>query len=160
MKTATTYSPVTYDCDFNWYHHGPYEAFIKSLASSGLDDRIQTLRAKIPYFPERLIEEVNLLIGKGIEPREAIKQFDDQSESPVSTITEGVWPGIAGIVMNDDSLKEYVFVLGFPDGSRGLLRKQAGVVLSEGQRAWVSLTDIQGLYEPLGRYDAGGRRVG
>ena len=62
--------------------------------------------------------------------------------------------------MNDDSLKEYVFVLGFPDGSRGLLRKQAGVVLKVGQRAWIKLTDIQGLYESMGKYDAVGIRIG
>jgi len=160
VYTVTTYSPVIYEYDFNWYHHGHYEEYIKSLGSRGLGGRIKVLRVQYPYFPERLIEETNFLIGKGIEPRESLKQHYDQPVSPISTITEGGWLGIAGIVVIDDPLNEYVYVLGFPDGSKGLLRKQAGVVFKEGQRAWVKLTDWQGLYEPMGKYYTEGLRMG
>jgi len=62
-------------------------------------------------------------------------------------------------VLIDDPLNQYVYVLGFPDGSKGLLRKQGGIVMKEGQRAWVKPTDWQGLYEAYGRYTACGKRV-
>ena len=126
MTTATNYNPITYESDFSWYYHDPYERFVNSLGFKGLGDRIEALRAQYPYFPERLIEEVNFLLDKGLDPREAIKQYDDQPATPGSRITEGSWPGIAGNVIIDDPLNEYAFVLGFPDGSHGVAKEARG----------------------------------
>ena len=159
MQTAITYSPVTYEYDFNWYHHGHYEAYIKSLGSRGLGGRIKVLRVQFPYFPERLIAEINFFLENEVDPRVEIKNFSDDSVSYNSAITEGDWNGIAGTIINDDPLNKYVFVLGFPDGSKGLLRRLGRIVLKRSQHAWVKPTDSMGLYDPFGLYNARGKRV-
>lgn len=117
------------------------------------------MREEHPYFPERLLSELNLLGDKDLNIHEIVRRIDLNLYSSRTPITSDNWLGISGMVAIEDPLNRYAYVLGFADGTRGLLRKKVGVAFKRGSRVWVEVTEWEGVYEPLGIYDDHGNRI-
>ncbi len=159
MSTVTNSGPVTYESDFSWYEHSAYEKAIAGLPIRGERGRIKVLRVQEKCFPERLIKEVNLLWKNGLNPKQLMEKHLDHSKQKDGRADDKKWPGISAVIVNDDPLNNWVYVIEFPDGSQGLLRRLGRIVLKRTQRVWIKLTDRPGFYDPLGEYDRRGERI-
>ena len=160
MSTTETYSgPITYESDFSWYEHASYEKAIEALPIRGERGRIKVLRVEEKCFPERLIKEVNFLWDNGLDAKQLVEKARDQSIPNKLGDNDMKWPGISAIIVNDDPLNNWVYVIEFPDGSQGLLRRLGRIVLKRTQRVWIKPTDRPGLYDPFGEYDRCGKRI-
>ena len=157
--TVTNSGPVTYESDFSWYDHSAYEKAIEALPIKGERGRIKVLRVQEKCFPERLIKEVNFLWDNGLDAKQLVKKNRDLSNHNNGRDAAQKWPGISAIIVDPNPRNNWVYVIEFPDGSQGLLRRLGRIVLKRTQRVWVKLTDRPGLYDPLGEYDRRGMRI-
>jgi|GEM_PF-2992266 len=142
MTIATNSGPVTCESDFSWYDHSAYEEAIQGLPIRGERGRIKVLRVQEKCFPERLIKEVNFLWDNGLDPKELVEKHCDPTKLNKTRADDKKWPGISAIVINDDPLNNWVFVIEFPDGSPILssLKPQSRNSESRAQRLGLSAT--------------------
>ena len=70
-----------------------------------------------------------------------VRKHRDQAEHNKFSDNKQKWPGISAIIVDPNPRNKWVYVIEFPDGSQGLLRRLGRIVLKRTQRVWTKLTD-------------------
>ena len=73
-----------------------------------------------------------------------VRKHREQAEQNKFSDNDKNWSGISAIIVDPNPRNNWVYVIEFPDGSQGLLRRLGRIELKRTQRVWVKLTDRPG----------------